>query len=191
MQFRWCFFILNKIMEQGISQQIHFDAWYCDVPTPPRDLVSTSVTRVLQSFSLVLTINVIRIYTSSKSYPLCPSACLGQGPSAIALLMSLAGGPKTKHTSSFPPRSQKANPPAPHSFLLHCGVIRPALGRDGTLEATGARTPGIVIVLTPSPPRWQYCTKLIHIQLWKILLHDFISNEKTPSKLQYKKIIIF
>ena len=27
--------------------------------------------------------------------------------------------------------------------------------------------------------------------LWHILRHDFIESEKIPSKLQYKKIIIF
>lgn len=39
----------------------------------------------------------------------------GQDTSAVALLTSLADVPKTKRTSSFPPRSVTTNPPAPHS----------------------------------------------------------------------------
>ena len=124
---------------------------YCDVPTPPRDLVSTSVTRGLQSFPLVLTINVIRIYTSSKIIS-SVSPCVSRAGAVSYSPTDESGWRSQDEThlffSSSIPKSQSTCPTQFTPLRRNPAGLRARryVGGDG------ARTPEIVIVLTPSPP---------------------------------------
>ena len=114
--------------------------------------MSTSVTRGLQSFPLVLTINVIRIYTSFQIIS-SVSPCVSRAGAVSYSPTDESGWRSQDEThlffSSSIPKSQSTCPAQFTPLRRNPAGLRARryVGGDG------ARTPEIVIVLTPSPPQ--------------------------------------